>query len=289
MTTEQQLAAVTDKMNALENESRRILRALHWATKVRLILFCGLLLFVLVSAFLYYRLYIDIRTNRLAEVQRTIEAQPELFSEPLTRQILRLAEEEGPHIAEVFRLQAEADSEVIIAAMNAERDVLIKNLQTDMQEKLTASFSKMLDEQEEMLIKEFPVLEDPEKMENVRNNMEKVYQQFGQRYYVDFLKEELEEIAGKLDEFPASQPKMANISIAEQIGLELFELIRMTLVYADNFEFPDEAVPATGDSSVETGAPTIPATVIEGATTSETSDDGDAGKTDDGAENSAGK
>ncbi len=284
MTTEQQLAAVTDKMNALENESRRILRALNWATKVRLILFCGLFLFVLTSAFLFYRLYIDIRHNRLAEVQRTIESQPELFSEPLTRQVLRLAEDEGPHIAEVFRLQAEADSDVIVAAMNAERDVLIKNLQKDMQEKLTASFSKMLDEQEELLIKEFPVLEDPEKMENVRNNMEKVYQQFGQRYYVDFMKEELEEIAGKLDEFPASQPKMANISVAEQIALELFELIRMTLVYADNYVFPDDSNLKTGNSGAESST----TTAVESGSPPSTSEEGDAGKTDDLARNAGG-
>jgi len=245
-TPEQQLAVLTDKLNALENESRRILRALQWATKVRMILFCALLMFVLVSLVLFYRLYVDVRYNRIALVQQTIEQQPERFSEPLTRQIMLLAEEQGPHVVEVFRAQAVEDSDVIVQALNQERTVLINNLQENMEQKLAVFSSSLLDEQEKLLVEEFPVLKDPEKMENVRKNMEKVYQQFAERYYVDFMKEELEEMAVKLDAFPPTEPKMANISIAEQIALEFIELVRMTVVYADKYVFSDDPAGENG-------------------------------------------
>ena len=45
-TQEEQIEILNKKLSELENESRRILNALRWATKVRMILFAGLLVFV---------------------------------------------------------------------------------------------------------------------------------------------------------------------------------------------------------------------------------------------------
>lgn len=244
-TPEQQINLLTDKLSALELESRRILRALHWATKVRLILFFGLLLFVLVSAALFYLLFQDIKTNRITEVQRVIREQPEKFSEPLTRQIMLLAEEEGPNVADVFRKQAQEDSSLYVEAFDRERNALIKNLQTSLEEKLAISYATMLDEQEEMLIAEFPVLEDPEKLENIRNNMEKIYDKIGKRYFVDYLKDEMEELVVKIDSFPAVEPRMENIPVGEQIATEFLELVRMMIVNADNYVMPEKEVDET--------------------------------------------
>ena len=240
-TQEQQVAVLTDKLNALENESRRILRALQWSTKVRMILFFGLLLFVLISSFLFYRLYNDIKTRRLAEVQRMISEQPAEFSEPLTRQIMALAEQEGPFVAETFREQAQEDSQLYVAAFDEERTTLITNLQSQLEAKLTKSYATMLDEQEQMLRDEFPELEDPEKMQNIRDNMEKIYEKLSKRYYVEFLKDELEEIAVSLDKFPESEPNDDNVPVGEQIATEFLELVRMMLVNSDHYVIPPDA------------------------------------------------
>ena len=250
-TPEQHINLLTDKLNALELESRRILRALHWATKVRMILFCGLLLFVLASAVLFYLLYQDIKTNRIAEVQRVIREQPEKFSEPLTRQIMLLAEEEGPNVAEVFRKQAQEDSSLYVEAFDRERDTLIENLQSSLEKKLAISYATMLDDQEEMLIAEFPVLEDPEKLENIRNNMEKIYDKVGKRYFVEYLKDEMEEVAVKIDSFPAVEPRMDNMPVGEQIATEFLELVRMMIVNADNYVMPEKGVNDSARDSTE--------------------------------------
>jgi signal transduction histidine kinase len=240
-TQDQQIAVLTDKLNALENESRRILRALQWSTKVRMILFFGLLLFVLISSFLFYRLYNDIKTRRLEEVQRLIAEQPAEFSEPLTRQIMALAEQEGPFVAEAFREQAQEDSQLYVAAFDEERTTLINNLQSQLETKMTASYATMLNEQEQMLKEEFPELEDPEKMQNIRDNMEKIYDKLSKRYYVEFLKDELEDIAVSLDGFPKSEPNDENIPVGEQIATEFLELVRMMLVNSDHYVIPPEA------------------------------------------------
>ncbi len=247
-TPEQQVTVLTDKLNALELESRRILRALHWATKVRFILFCGLLLFALTSALLFYRLCQDIKTNRIVEFQRLIREQPEKFSQPLMQQIMLLAEEEGPYLAKVFREQVQKDSTRYVAAFDRERTNLIANLQTRLEEKLTLAYASILDEQEEMLKAEFPVLEDREKMEKVRKNLTRIYDQIGKRYFVDNLNEEIDGLVQSIDSFPVAEPKMQNVPIGEQIAAEFLEMVRMMIVYSNDYVMPEESVKQTRTS-----------------------------------------
>lgn len=237
-THEEQIVILTEKLGILENESRRILAALHWSSRVRTVLFFGLMLFALISTFLFYRLYVDVKTNRIAEVQRIIREHPEKFSEPLTRQVMFLAEEQGPFVIEAFRKQAQEDSALYLNAFDTERATLINNLQANLEEKLNDSYATMLAEQEEMLKAEFPVLKDPDKLDNIRTNMEKVYDKIGKRYFVDSLREELESIANKIDTFPAAEPKVDNIPLGEQIATELLELVRLMLVNSENYIVP---------------------------------------------------
>jgi len=244
-TPEEQIALLTEQLNTLENESRRILRALNWSTKVRLILSLALLFFVIITGGLFYSLYVDIKTNRIAEVQRIISENPEEFSEPLTRQVMALAEEQGPFVIEAFRNQAQQDSELYLAAFDKERNMLITSLQSNLETKLSDSYAEMLLEQEQMLQAEFPVLKDPEKLDRIRANMEKVYDKIGKRYLVDSMRDELESIANKLDTFPTSTPKVDNIPLGEQIGSELLELVRMMMVNSENYVEPAEKTSVT--------------------------------------------
>ncbi len=271
---ERRIETLNNKLSALENESRRILNALQWATKVRLILFFGLLLFALISAFLFYRLYNNIKDERIAEVQRIIAEKPAEFSEPLTRQMMALAEEQGPFVVDAFRQQAQQDSKLYLNAMDAERETLINNLQKSVEVKLAASYSKLLDEQEALLVREFPELKDPEKMKNVRKNLEMVYQKVGNRYYANFLKEELDELANRLDTFPPTKPKLFDVPVSEQIAGEFMELVRMMLVASENYQAPIE----------QTVSLTQPTTDDDGA---ENTDQGEAEKTADESKESS--
>lgn len=286
-THEEQIAMLTEKLNMLENESRRLLIALNWASKVRMILLGCIVLFVGISLWMFYSLYIDIRTNRFAEVQRIINQQPEEFSEPLTRQVMLLAEEQGPHVIEVFRKQAQEDSELYVRAFDEERTKLINSLQANLESKLQDSYAEMLVEQEEMLRNEFPVLKDPEKLANIRANMERVYDKIGKRYLVDSLKEEMESIATKIDTFPASDPKVDNIPLGEQIATEMLELVRMMLVHSENYVIPEapqtvaltseEAVDGPSQVDVDAAGLDKPPTPDEDVDSDESSDDGDKG------------
>ena len=238
---EQQIEILTEKLNVLENESRRILNALQWATKVRMILISLLLIFGAVSLLMFFRLYNDVKTRRFAEVQRLINEKPAEFSEPLTRQIMALAEEQGPHVIEVFRQQAQKDSNQYMAAFDTERATMITNLQRNVEDRLAKSYVTILDEQEKLLANEFPVLQDPVKLEIVRANLEKIYQKIGKRYYVNLLKEELDDMAEQLDTFPPTNPKQANVPVAEQVATEFLELVRLMLIHSENYQVPESS------------------------------------------------
>ena len=68
-TQEEQIEILNKKLNELENESRRILNALRWATKVRMILVAGLLVFAIGAVFKFTGLYNEIKNQRIVLLQ----------------------------------------------------------------------------------------------------------------------------------------------------------------------------------------------------------------------------
>ena len=240
MTTEEQTNQILNaKLEALELESRRVLRAMRWSTRVRLILVLALLVFVIVFSLFFYRLYTDIRDRRVAEVQRIINERPEEFSEPLTRQLIQLAEGQGPYIGTVFREQIEKDSQKYVDAFDDERDVFITNMQTMLEGKLNAANAAVMEEHETILRREFPELMDDRKLELIKSNMEEIYTQVGKRYYVDFMGDRLKSIVSKLDTFPAAKPRQPGAPLSEQLASEMLELVRMMVIYSENYVPPE--------------------------------------------------
>lgn len=248
-TQDEQIEILTKKLSELENESRRILNALRWATKVRMILFAGLLVFAVGAVFKFTGLYNEIKNQRIVEVQRIIQEEPEKFAEPLTKQLVQLMEEQGPYVMEVFREQAEKDSNAYMDAFDVEREQLIANVEEKLKIKLAASYEELLSKQETLLVKQYPVLEDPEKLKQVRVNVEKIYENIGDRYYLNFLQEQIEILADRLESFPIAESEQGNIPVGEQILAEMLELMRLMLIHSENYQMPVKE-----DFSTATGA-----------------------------------
>jgi hypothetical protein len=237
-TQEEQIEILNKKLNELENESRRILSALRWATKVRMILFAGLLVFAIGAVFKFTGLYNEIKTQRIVEVQRIIQEQPEKFAEPVTKQLLQLMEEQGPYVMEVFREQVEKDSNAYMDAFDVEREQLIANVEGKLKVKLAASYEELLSEQEKLLVRQYPVLQDPEKLKLVRANVEGIYEAIGDRYYLDFLQEQIQILADRLESFPIAESGQGNAPVSEQILAEMLELVRLMLIHSENYQMP---------------------------------------------------
>ncbi len=294
MTTDERNTQILNaKLEALELESRRILRALRWSSKVRLILIIALILFVIVFSFLFYRLYNEIRDTRIAEVQRIINEQPQEFSEPLTRQLIVLAQDQGPYVGTVFREQIEEDSQKYVDAFDIEREEFVANMQTMLEDKLDEANAAVMEEHETILRREFPELVDDKKMELIKENMQEIYTQVGKRYYVDFMGDRLKAIVGKLDTFPASTPRQPGAALSEQIATEMLELVRMMVIYSDNYVPPvdEEKIAPQVSSAATAKAPPANKTGDDAEMETETAegnpsnkDAGDSAATEDDAE-----
>ena len=261
-TQEEQIEILNKKLSELENESRRILSALRWATKVRMILFAGLLVFAVGAVFKFTGLYNEIKNQRITEVQRIIQTEPEKFAEPLTKQLVQLMEEQGPYVMDVFREQAEKDSDAYMDAFDVEREQLVANLEEKLKVKLAASYEELLSEQEKILVKQYPVLEDPEKLKLVRGNVEDIYDKIGDRYYLNFLQEQIEILADRLESFPMTDSEQGNIPASEQILTEMLELVRLMLIHSENYQMPVKKVNPKADETSQ-AAPEVKAPKVD--------------------------
>jgi hypothetical protein len=274
---EEQITALTARLNELENESRRVLGALRWSSRVRKVLILGLLLFLIVFGVLYYRLYSNFMNDRLAKVRQLINDRPEEFSEPLTRQMLVLLQDQGPYVANVFRDQISADQERFSTALGAERELFSEHMIRDFEKKLNEAYDVVIQTHEQALQREFPELRDPVKMKLVHDNLQDVYERVGRRYHVDVMREHVKQVVSQIDNFPRIEPRQPNVPVPEQIATEMLELVRMMLINSEYYVTPEEMerLSAMEGQSEATGATsTAPAST-------EVPDDAAAPTTDD--------
>ncbi len=230
-----QVARLTSQLEGLEQECQGILAAMRYSKNVRLILLVGLLLFVGVFSYMFYQLYQDITHRRLAEIQAEFTARQDEFVEPLTRELFLLVEDTRPEVTQVLLDRASEDAPKYMSAFDAERTTLVTNLESYLDQKLQTTFEEVVSEHQDVLSKEFPELVDGSKIDQVRKNFENAYKQVGKRYYVDYMREKLEELVTRLDKFPPAEPREPGIPVGEQVASEFLDMVRMMLVYSDRY------------------------------------------------------
>ncbi len=239
-THEEQITRLNDRLQRLENESRRLLDAVRWSGRVRIILVTCLVLFLFVFGALYFWLYLDVRNNRMAEYPRLIGERPEQFSEPLTRQAIQLFEMESPGVADVFLAQFNKDRATYVDLIEKERKTLTDNIVRSFEAKLNETSKSFLEEHQEVLAREFPELRDEKKMALIKDNLQDIYERIGRRYHVHFMRDRLDSLIAQIDEFPRIEPKASGVPVTEQIFSEMLELLRMMLINSENYLSPEE-------------------------------------------------
>ena len=127
---------------------------------------------------------------------------------------------------------------------------------------MAASYEELLSEQEKLLVKQYPVLEDPEKLKLVRGNVEDIYDKIGDRYYLNFLQEQIEILADRLESFPMTDSEQANIPASEQILTEMLELVRLMLIHSENYQMPVKKVNPKADETSQ-AAPEVKAPKVD--------------------------
>jgi hypothetical protein len=255
-----QVAELSAKLSALENESQRLLAALQWSSIVRNILLVCLVGFVAVFGLLYYRLYKDITERKLHEFQTILAAQQDELLEPLTKEAFKLTEDVGPELVTIFEKQIEKDGNKYVNAFNQEREILSQNLQVQVDQTASGLYEKLLNDHEQILREEFPQISSEEDVKMLHDNMGKVYQQLVQRYYIDYFHKEIERMALAIDKFPMAEPDESKGPLAQQVMYELMEMAQMMMVGPSddlNLAAAREsfAIPASSEKAVPSEQP----------------------------------
>ena len=236
----------TEPIDRLETESRQLLSALKWSTRVRHILMVATVAFILGTGTCFYALFEEIKNQRLTETQQLLLERKDEFLEPLTQAAWEVAEKTGPQVARAFQDQLANDSSRYLQVLEQERDSIGESLAAYLEQRLREEHVRFLEENESLLVQEFPELKDPQRRANFERNLEAAFEKIGRRYYVKYFEMEYEKLVENIDRFPAIRPEKPDAPVAKQLAAETAKLFQMLAADASGDSLKDNAYVVAG-------------------------------------------
>lgn len=195
----------TSDLEAIVDESARLMKELAFSRKIRRLLMLGFLLFVGVSGWKFYELYQRVRSpENLNEITRLAQTKLQDNSDRYAKEVQTLVEQATPIITEAFYKQAKQDLPAFLRRAGEQRDILVTNLQERLTTRMDEHYHGILDRHEKILEEELPSAKDPEARQRLRTNLGIVFDRMVQRYYGDELKGQLVALYDRWDHFPAA-------------------------------------------------------------------------------------
>jgi hypothetical protein len=190
---------------AIVQESSRLVEQLAWSRKIRRLLLLGFLVFVALTAWMFYQLIQRIRSpQNIEEITRLAQAKLADNSERYQKEVQLLVEQATPVITDAFYKQAKQDLPQFMHKAGEQRDLLVTNLQDRLTKRMDEHYRTILDRHEAILVEELPSAKDPQVRERLRTNLGLVFDRMVQRHYGDEMKDQLVTLYDGWDHFPAA-------------------------------------------------------------------------------------
>ena len=211
---------------------------------IRLILVLLTLAFLGGLTWMGYQIHGDLQA-KMDKVGEEFGARQDKFIKPATAEMQTLFVNVRPEVQKAFAAQAKKDSPKFAKAVAKQRDRLIKDVQAKLQDRLKATFDGVVEEQKDLLVKEFPELQDKAKLDKVLDRMTQAMEQVSREYYAQPIREAVDELLKRLDEFPEMEdaPRDNEELVDRIVGL-VFEMGRAVIVE------PPTEMAATDDAGV---------------------------------------
>jgi hypothetical protein len=221
--------AVAKLVEAVQRESAALAQAMAWARRVRLVVFLGLVIVLLVICGTVYRI-----GNRFLseenQKQLLTMAQDQLVEQKkdmYMKQVQQLVDKTSPVLTEAFSNQVKQDMPQFLQDMQSEREILAENLRGRLTEKLQSHYQKLLDKQDETLRQEIEPAKNEETRKKIAANLDKAIQRLLKRYYVDAMQTQLETLYDTWDHFPAAAPVEGGTQeLVEKLTSNLVEMVK---------------------------------------------------------------
>ena len=204
------------KIGAIEKEVATVKVTIRRASRTRLSLLVVALAIIGISLWMFYSLAMDFGSqenlNLLAEKAKERMDQS---TDPALAQVRKLQENAVPVLKEAFLAQVDKDTPKYSAAVDREREILMKNLESELDKKIRAHFQKASEKYQVILAEEFPELKDPELLDAVYSSVIDIMDRLVQEYYSDKVKNEIEGLNEKWLEL-----EMAELPTAKEPPLQ---------------------------------------------------------------------
>ncbi len=235
MTSEKNPAAENDalekKIAAIEQEVATVKVVIRRASRTRLAMLLAVLLIIGAAIWSFYNLAKDFTSrenmNLLADTARV---RAESTSQEAVKHAKALAETSLPVLREAFTAQVNKDRAKYQDALDKEREVLSKNLQTALEKKLRAHLDESSSKYQEILRDEFPDLQDPKLMEQMYANVANMMDRLVEEYYSAEIRGQIEGMNDKWLKFDLAElPKEGEPTLEMQFVASLFYLAAMKI------------------------------------------------------------
>lgn len=231
---------LSPRIDAVEKELKEVHDGLAAGHRTRRCVFLLVLLFVFGVFGMFYRLYQRVASQEFTE-SLTAAAQEHLKqNERVYRDhAQKLVEYARPILQQAFSDQVDKDMPKYTAAIDEQRQVLIKNLQPGLRERLDARYAEVLSSYEQRLADEFPQAQDPEVQQRIHVSLERAMDGLVEDYYITQFQTRLDDIHKSWSEFPVADPPQEG---DEPLSTQLIGILLEILTHQLTGAAPDEGV-----------------------------------------------
>jgi multidrug efflux pump subunit AcrB len=221
--------ALGRKIGAIEKEVATVKVVIRRASYTRLVILVFALAFVGTSVWMFYSLARDFASREnLALLADQAKIRMEMSYNPALKEFERLKKTAVPVLKEAFTAQVEKDTPKYSAAVDRERETLMKNLESELEKKITAHFEKASEKYRAILREEFPELKDPALLDAMYSSVVDTMYRLVEEYYSDKVRDEIQGLNDKWLEFEMAElPAEGEPPLEQQFLAALLNLAAM--------------------------------------------------------------
>lgn len=208
--------ALLKKIGALGDEVKAMKTSMRRASLTRLLLLFLVLALLFGSIWMFYKLAMRFASKENIELL-TNKATLRLneSADKAREQLDGLVSHCTPVLTEAFSEQAQADMPKYTEVVNEQRDLLVKNLEARLTERINARWETANTRYEAMLREEFPQIDDSELLVQMYSTLEQIMEKLVDKYYSDQIREEIEGVCNTWNDF-----EMAEVPATGELPLE---------------------------------------------------------------------
>jgi multidrug efflux pump subunit AcrB len=223
-------------IGALGEEVTAIKVALRRASRTRLLMLLLVLVFLAVAIWMFYGLGKQFASEEnLDRLAAKANERINQSSGPAMKQLQGLVDHCTPVLTKAFSEQAQADMPKYTKALEEQRELLVRNLESRLGDRVTARTEAVGDRFEAILQEEFPQVDDSELIVQLYASIEQILEKLVAKYYSDQIRQEVEGVVDTWNDF-----EMAEVPAEGETPLEQEFLAELMLL--GHYRFKGQAL-----------------------------------------------